>query len=131
MRRFRYVFILICALATMSCGDYGLIQLSRHYIEVDSSAQNIVVNADNKIIIVGISHSESDLLDGFDVDHSNWKTCSGGWFTATIDEQNDRRLLISIDENDTDKDRTFKLYAERTQSSDTLRVIQSKKVVLN
>ena len=115
----------------MSCGDYGLIQLSRHYIEVDSSAQNIVVNADNEIVMISISRSESDYLDGFEIDNSNWRTCSGGWFTATIDEQNDRRLLISIEENDTDKDRTFKLYAERTQSSDTLRVIQSKKIVLN
>lgn len=127
MRRFRFVFLLICAFATMSCGDYGLIQLSKHLIEVDSSAHNIVVDADNDIITVKISRSESDYLDGFEIDNSNWRTCSGGWFTATIDEQNDRCLLISIEENDTDRDRTFKLYALRTQSSDSLRVIQRKK----
>ncbi len=131
MKRFFY-YIVLCIMGA-SCDIKDPIKLERHLIEVDYQAQDVIINADEKIDMMLYDYSESD------VDHSNnnanlkeyWngsiKYMECEWFKMALNASDPYHICISLDENQSNKDRKVKIQVSRRIGTDEALIVQKRK----
>ena len=131
MKKFFYSIVLCIMCA--SCDIEDPIKLDRHLIEVDYQAQDVIINADEKILTMLYDYSESD------VDHSNnnanlreyrdgsIKYIECEWFKMALDASDPYHICISLDENRSNKDRKVKIRVSRRIGTDEALIVQKRK----
>ena len=119
-------FVAAGMILLISCGIYWL-ELDQHYVVVDYKAQDIRIGADNDITGVGFILCESDYGDGSRYLSGDTLFHTGGWFKLILDRKDPMHIVVSVDENQTGKDRRILIGAHRDVEGDTVRVIQKAK----
>lgn len=119
-------FVAVGAILFISCGIYWL-ELNQHYVVVDYKAQEIRIGADNDISGVSFIPSESDY--GEDSRYLSGDTLyhTGGWFKLILDRKDPMHIVVSVDENQTGKDRRVLVVADYLAVDDTVRIVQKAK----
>ena len=131
MKRFFY-YIVLCIMWA-SCDIEDPIKLEKHFFEVDYNAQDVIINADAKILTMVYDYSESD------VDHSNnnanlkeyrdgsIKYIECEWFKMALDGSDPYHICISLDKNQSNKDRKVKIRVSRRIGTDEALIVQKRK----
>lgn len=119
-------FVAVCIISLISC-DIDWLELNQHYVVVDYKAQEIRVGADNDILDVGFILCESDYGDGCRYLSGDTLFHSGGWFKLILDRKDPMHIVVSVDENQTGKDRRVLVFADRCVAGDTVRIVQKAK----
>lgn len=119
-------FVAVGMILLISCGIYWL-ELDRHYVVVDYKAQDIRIGADNDVDDVGFILSESDYGDGSRYLSGDTLYQTGGWFKLILDRKDPMHIVVSVDENQTGKDRSVLVVADYLAVDDTVRIVQKAK----
>ena len=119
-------FVAVGMISLISC-DIDWLELDQHYVVVDYKAQNIRIEADNEIIA-------AEFIREYDCDPITYKSYSGDtvcdvgeWFKISLYKKDPMHIVVSVDENQTGKDRRILIGAHRDVEGDTVRVIQKAK----
>lgn len=119
-----------CALILSACmaSPYNSrIKLEYHFKEIDYHAQEICVKSNVPISYPAFDWAESDSDKGKDHYEDNKMIRIGDWFKIIMDKSDRKHLILSVDENDTGKDRVVVVRAICYAESDTVRVVQKAK----
>ena len=103
------------------------IKLEYHFKEIDYRAQEIRVNSNVPISYPIFDWAESDSDKGPEYYEDDKIIRKGDWFRIIVDKTDRKHLVLSVDENDTDKDRVVVVCAICYAESDTVRVVQKAK----
>ena len=107
----------------ISCDKYSF-ELDRHYVVVDHKAQNIRIGADNDIDNVGFVLCKSDYGEGSRYLSGDTLFHTGGWFKLILDRKDPMHIVVSVDENQTGKDRSVLVDVDYYAVGDTVRIVQ-------
>ena len=112
-----------------SCKGQYDINLEKHYLEVDHTAQEIVIYADAKITEIEYDFSESDVdsQDCLFYHIGTKRYLEHEWFKIILDHSSPYHICILLDENLSGQDRKVKVYADHLAGCDTALIVQKRK----
>lgn len=118
----------LCLLLITSCKDDRFIEFSKDYIEVDYQSQNLTLKTDNPISNIGIVVSETDSEPGESYSENNILYRKGDWFVVQLDKTKPTTVSVSLQENETVKDRKVVIFVHNGEvGSDSATIIQKAK----
>lgn len=111
-----------------SCKGDRFIEFSKDYIEVDYQSQNLTLKTDNPIANIGIVVSETDSGPGESYSEDNILYRKGDWFVVQLDKTKPTTVSVSLQENETVKDRKVVIFVHNSEvGSDSATIIQKAK----
>ena len=122
---FIYIFT-ICAL--ISCQKSDEIKFNIDYFEIDYQAQEVILKTDKNIWMATYDVAKSDTEF---VDHYTEKGVSysvGEWFVVIHKHSSHRQAVVSVEENQTDKDRKVVIWVNDVDDNiDYATIVQKAK----
>lgn len=113
-------------ISLISCGIYYF-ELDQHFVVVDYKAQDLRIGADNDVGNVYFIPSESDYGDDSRYLSGDTLFHAGGWFKLILNRKDPMHIVVSLDENQTGKDRRVLVVADYLAVDDTVRIVQIAK----
>lgn len=111
----------------VSCDVEDAIYFKKNYVEVDYQAQEVILTTDANITGVGFILAESDSEEWSEYIDENYFIATGDWFTITVDRSQRRRVSVTMQENETGKDRKVVVVANRFGCGDPATIVQKAK----
>ena len=109
-----------------SCySDY--LNLDKHYVVVDYQAQDIWIGIDNDGADIDVwpNTTDAEYSNEYVIGDSVYNV--GDWFKVILNRKDPMHIVISVDENQTEKDRSVLVGVHRNVDGDTVRIIQEAK----
>ena len=115
------------SLVVLNSCEVDWFRLDEHYVVVDHQAQDIRIEADNDVSGVGFFLYQSDSKEGTYYMSGDTLFLVGDWFRLILDKNDSRHILISVDENQTEKTRSVLVEVNHSALNDTVRIVQKAK----
>ena len=127
----RYFSLIVLCIMCASCDFEDRIKLEKHYFEVDYKAQEVILKTDEIISGTTYWYLESDVDS---LDYKKYETGTtliiengeNSWFKLTFSRSDPYRVLVSLKENLTGKDRKLKVEVYRHLGQDFATIVQKK-----
>ena len=121
-----FITILV-AILLISCEDIN-IELNKHYIEVDYQAQEVILKTDKNIWMAtyDVASSDTEFVDHYTENDISYSV--GEWFVVIHEHTKPRQIIITLQENQTDKERKVAIHVTNGDGgSDSATIIQKAK----
>ena len=94
-------------------------------LTIDNSAHSITINIDNPVETFWITDSETSVTtEGIFNEDTQTITCHGDWYTATVDLTSPKGIILTVDENSSQKERALTISAYHIGKSGSMLVTQ-------
>ena len=114
--------------ATLLNSCYGdTLNLDRHYVVIDYHAQDIRIGVDNAGGSIGYLPAENDTISVHEYVSGDSVYIIGEWFKIILYRRDPMHIVISVDENQTEKDRSLLAGVHADVDGDTVRFVQRAK----
>jgi hypothetical protein len=122
---FIYIFT-ICAL--ISCQKIDEIKFNIDYFEIDYQAQEVILKTDKNIWMAtyDVASSDTEFVDHYTENGISYSV--GEWFVVIHKHSNHRQAVVSVEENQTDKDRKVVIWVNDVDDNiDYATIVQKAK----
>lgn len=118
---------LVVVLAGSCLPDHEL-KMETHYVELGHSAQEVRIKANDELLWAAFDYPRTDSELGDEYYEDSCMVTTGDWFKLIVDYRCSRYLILVVDENDWDRDRTILVWALASdEKCDSVRVVQKAK----
>jgi hypothetical protein len=120
--------ILVAALAVLTgCNKSGT-ELERDGFIIEKTAHTITINIDSPVETFWVSSSDNpETTEGTVSQDGKSIECSGDWYTAKVNTDGKKEIIISVDENTTGAERDLILSAYYMGKSGRMVITQKAK----
>lgn len=118
----------LVAILAGSCRPDHELKMETHYVELDHSAQEVRIKANDELLFARFDYSQSDSELGEESYKGSCNVNIGDWFKLIVDFRCPRYLTVVVDENDWGCDRTILVWVYTSdEKRDTVLVVQKAK----
>lgn len=120
--------ILAAAVAVITGCNKGGTELEREGFIIEKTAHTITLNIDSPVEALWVSSSDNpETVEGTLSEDGKAIECSGGWFSAKVNIEGNKEIVISVEENASGEERDLILSAYHKGKSGRMVITQKAK----